>query len=377
MADRDKDISRRDSTGERTRLDSTGERLRNDSTGDNGPRARRTLPRPLLRLLVIFAAIIVLVVIIVVVARTVINSGEAAAYQRYMTAVADILKQSDTQVGAKLEKLLTAPGEINRTQIQNQLDDFVSKSEALEVRAKALDAPKDMVNESVHQMFLMVMSFRTLGVTELKPALMNALEVQDTSGADLIAHALRYLTNSDFLYHEVFLPKATELLQKKQLTGVTVPPSQFLSDADITSAPKVLNILAELRSSGNRQAVHGVALDKVVAMPDTKEITAGGTFNLGATSSLEFWVTVENQGNMPEANVPVVITLQVSGETTKQTVTAKIPQLSAKTTATVKVSGIEPTAYGAVAILKVKVGPVTDEKFTDNNSLQARLIFKI
>jgi len=65
---------------------------------------------------------------------------------------------------------------------------------------------------------------------------MDALEVQDTSGSGAIAHALRYLTNSDFLYHEVFLPKVTGILQKKQMTGVTVPPRS--SCPILTSPPR-------------------------------------------------------------------------------------------------------------------------------------------
>jgi hypothetical protein len=79
---------------------------------------------------------------------------------------------------------------------------------------------------------------------------------------------------------------------------------------------------------------------------------------------------------MVETNVPVVITLQVgSGEAQK--VTVKIPQLKAKDLQTVDVKGLNPTAYGTKATLKVKVGPVADEKFTDNNSVVAYLIFKL
>jgi hypothetical protein len=371
----------RDSTGEGLRLDSTGERGNRDASQPDGdgprPRRRRVLPQPVLRLLVVFAAIIIVVVVIVVAVRSAIHSGEGAEYQRYMTSVADILNSSDTQVGAPLEKLLTSPGDISRSEIQNDLDTFITKSEELEAQAKALGAPKDLVSQSVHQIFLTVMSFRRLGTTELKPALMNALEVQDTSGADLIAHALRYMTNSDFLYQEVFLPKATEILQQKGISGVTVPPTQFLSDPDITSAPNVLNIIARLRSTGNLQAVHGVAVDKVVAMPDAKEITAGGTFNLTASADLVFEVTVENQGNMEEKNVPVLVTLQAKGETQAQKVTVTIPSMKPKATATVDVKGINPTAYGVQATLKVKAGPVTDEKFLSNNLIQATLIFKL
>jgi len=166
MTDRDRDETYYDSV--------TGERRR---------RQKRTLPRPLLRLLLVLAVIVVVVVIVVVAVRAALHSGEAADYQRYMTAVADVLKRSDTEVGAELEKLLTAPGDTNRTQIQTRLDEFVAASETLEVEAKALEAPKDLVEQSIHQVFLLVMSFRQTGVAELKPALMNALEVQDTEVA--------------------------------------------------------------------------------------------------------------------------------------------------------------------------------------------------
>jgi hypothetical protein len=333
-----------------------------DSTGERNRRQKKKLPKPLLRLLLILAAIIIVVVVIVVVARGVIHG--------------DILKRSD-QVGADLGQLLQNPGDTNRSQIQTRFDKFVVDSDALEVEAKALEAPKDMVEQSVHQMFLLVMSFRQIGVSSLKPAIMNALDAQETKVAvEQISHALAYLVNSDFLYDEVFVTRSRALLQEKQLTGVTVPPTDFVSDDAITSAANVLDMLAVLKSTGDRQAVHGVAISKVVAMPDQKEITAGGTFNLTASASLTFVITVENQGNQDEKNVPVLITLQV-GTADPQRVTVEIPQIGAKEEATIEVQGINPTAYGEVAVFRVKAGPVQGEKYTENNSVKATVIFKL
>ena len=345
-------------------------------TGERNRRPKKKLPKPLLRLLLILAAIIVVVVVIVVVARGVIHNGEATDYQRYMTKVADILQRSDA-IGTDLIKLLEDPGDTNRTQIQVKLDQFVADSEALEVEAKALDAPKDMVEQSIHQIFLLVMSFRQVGVTDLKPAIMNALDAQETDVAvEQIAHALTYLVNSDFLYDEVFVTKATAILQEKQLTGVAVPPTDFVSDEEITSSAKVLDMLAGLKSTGNRQAVHGVAIVKVVAMPDEKELTAGGTYNLTSSSDLVFRVTVENQGNQAETNIPVLVTLQV-GTADPQRVTIEIPSIKPKQETTAEVKGINPSAYGDKATFRVKVGPVANEKYTENNSLKAYVIFKL
>ncbi len=346
------------------------------ASGERKRRQRKVLPKPLLRLLLILAAIVIIVVVIVVVARSAIRGGEAADYEVYMTEVAEILKQSDA-VGADLEKMLTAPGDTNRTEIQTRLDGFVATSERLEVEAGALEAPKDFIESGVHQFFLLVMNFRQTGVSELKPALMNALEVEDTEvTAEQVSHALAYLANSDFLYEEVFISKATDILTERELTG-KVPTSSFLSDPDLASNASVQDILAGLRSTGSLQAVHGVALGKVIAMPDNKEITPGGTFNLTSSEALAFEVTVENQGNMDEKNVSVVITLLSSDSTEPQTVTKEIPLIKAKKEITLTVEGLNPTAYGEVALLEVEAGPVQDEKYRDNNSMEANVIFKL
>jgi len=347
------------------------------ATGERERRQKRVLPKPLLRLLVILAVIIIAVVVIVVVARNAIRSGESTEYQAYMDSVAGILEESDT-VGAELVEMLTNPGDTNRTEVQSRLDGFVSSGEQLQVQAEALEAPKDLVDSGIHQFFLLVMSFRKTGMTELKPALMNALEVEDTDvTAEGISRALYYLTNSDFLYKEVFVPRAKDLLAKKELAGVTVPASQFFSDPDLASNAQVLDILAGLESTGNLQAVHGVALDKVVAMPDDKEIKAGGTFNLTAIDELAFEVTVENQGNTDEKNVKVTITLLSSESPDPQKVVAEIPLIKAKQKAKVTVQGISPSPYGEVAVLKVKAGPVPEEKYSGNNQIEANVIFKL
>jgi hypothetical protein len=320
----------------------------------------------------------VIIVIIVVSARGCSSRGEATNYNRYMLAVSDILEQSDA-VGAELVQLLTNPGDTNRSEVQGKLDSFISACEQLEVEARQLEVPEGFLGDSaVHVMFLLVMNFRTQGATELKPAVMNALEVQDTEvPAQQILHALYYLTNSDFLYAEVFLKRASEILAQRELTGILTPSSQFLPDPDLASKDQVVNvILAGLRNTEVLQAVHGVALKKVIAMPDDKEITGNGTFNLTASDQLTFNVTVENQGNMDERDVPVTITLSSESSQSQQK-TVTIPLIKAKTEIEVPVEGLNPTPYGEKALITVKAGPVPEEKYSANNSLEAHVIFKL
>ena len=329
----------------------------------------------MIRLLLFVVALIVLIVIIVLAARGCSSGGDASDYNRYMLAVADILKRSDA-VGADLTELLTNPGDTNRTQIQTKLDSFIGTCEQLEVEAQKLETPNDLLD--VHQMFLVVMNFRQQGTTDLKPAIMGALDVQDTEvPAQAIQHSLYYLTSSDFLYAEVFSRRTAEILAEKKTSGVLAPSSQFFTDPNLASKTEVLAILARLKNTGVLQAVHGVALKKVVAMPDNKEITDGGTFNLTMDAALSFVVTVENQGNMDETDVPVVVSLRSSESAEPVEVTVKIPSIKAKTEIEWTVDGLDPSGYGEVALLRVEAGPVQGEKNPDNNWIEADVIFKL
>ncbi|OFV84059.1 MAG: hypothetical protein A2W26_01815 [Acidobacteria bacterium RBG_16_64_8] len=294
-----------------------------------------------------------------------------------MSEVADILKKSDA-MGDELVQLLTKPGDTTRKDIQTRLDQFTAISEELELRAMSLDAPKELIEQSVHQFFVLVMTFRHAGLAALKPSLMTALEVQDIDvSSEQVSRALYYLTNSDFLYREVFIPKATDILKTKNVTGVNVPSTQFLADPDIASKSRAQEILADLKSTGNLQAVHGVAVSKVVAMPDDKNIDSGGTYNLQSSDELAFVVSVENQGNMAEKDVPVTVTLLSPDSTQPQKVTVKVPELKPKEEFEVTVEGINPSPYGEVALLRVEAGPVKDEKFKDNNWMEANVIFTL
>jgi hypothetical protein len=112
-------------------------------------------------------------------------------------------------------------------------------------------------------------------------------------------------------------------------------------------------------------------------MPDEKEIAAGGTFNLTSSDELAFLVTVENQGNMDETDIPVTISLRSSQSAEPQVVTFEITALKAKTEIEVTVEGLNPTPYGEVALIRVEAGPVPEEKYSDNNWLEANVIFKL
>jgi hypothetical protein len=74
----------------------------------------------------------------------------------------------------------------------------------------------------------------------------------------------------------------------------------------------------------------------------------------------------------------VVVSLQVAADSAApQEVTVEIPEMKPSEEQTVTVKGLNPTAYGEVALLRVEVGPVPEEKYNDNNLVKADVIFTL
>ncbi|GAB4254475.1 MAG: hypothetical protein Kow00122_12560 [Thermoleophilia bacterium] len=338
-------------------------------------RERRGSSAPLVRLLLVLAAVVVVVLVGGLLIRSWLHNREVSSYATYMSQVAGILKRSD-ETGRDLSRLLQNPGDATRKDVQTKLDRYIGTAAKLTDEAKALAAPKDLLE--AQQWFVATMQLRSRGLENLKPSLMNALEVQDMEvSSETVARAMLMLVLSDVAYEEFFMTRASDILKQRSIEGVTVPSTDFITDSNLASTAAIKEILTTLKSSQNLQSVHGVALKEVRALPAEKVIEADGTYNLQSTDSLRFVVTVENQGNMAEKDVPVEVSLTSPNSAQPQIVAIKIPELKAKETTKVTISGINPTEYGEKALLKVRVVPVPEEKNKENNSLEAHLIFLI
>ena len=80
--------------------------------------------------------------------------------------------------------------------------------------------------KEAHQWFAATMQLRTRGLTNLKPSLMNALEVQDIEVSSDSGHArLQLLMLSDVAYQEFFVERATDGAHREEdLRASPCPP---------------------------------------------------------------------------------------------------------------------------------------------------------
>jgi hypothetical protein len=335
--------------------------------------SRPGLSGPFIRLLLVIAVVTVIVVLGGLLIRSWLHSREVSSYEAYMTQVTSILERSD-KMGRELSRLLLEPGETTRKDLQTRLDQYITTSTQLTEEAKALEAPSDLAE--AHQWFVATMQLRNRGLENLKPGLLRALEVEDVEvSSETISRAMLLLVLSDVAYEEFFVSRASEVLKEQEIGGVTVASTDFITDSSLSSKATIAEILDLMRSSESLQTVHGVALTEVLALPAEKLIESDGTYNLQSTDDLKFVVTVENQGNVNETDVPVELTLTSPASPQPQIVAVKIPEIKAKESKKITISGVNPTDYGEKALLQVSVGPVQDEKIQENNVLEAHVIF--
>jgi hypothetical protein len=336
-------------------------------------RDRHLLSQPVVRVLAVAVVVVVVVLLAGLFIRNWLHNREVSAYSTYITQVSSILKRSDV-MGRDLSRLLMDPGQATRKDVTTRLDQYISASTKLTAESKALTVPDDL--KEAQQTFVFTMQLRDRGLTNLKPALLQALEVQDTEvSSETIARAMLFLVVSDVIYDEFFVTRATSVLKQRQITGVNVGSTKFVSDSSLSSQAKIKEILTLLRGNESVQTVHGVALKEVRALPANTVIQRDGLYNLQSTDQLKFVVTVENQGNVLEKDVPVEISLTAPSAAQPQIVAMKIPELKAKEVKKVTITGVNPTAYSEKALLTVTVGPVKEEKNTANNKLEAHVIF--
>ena len=134
-----------------------------------------------------------------------------------------------------------------------------------------------------------------------------------------------------------------------------------------------------LGASAKLGGIHGVALDGVTAKPSGTALVRGKSVPIPASPDLSFVVTVENQGSVAESDVPVEVVLVLpGGDKLKQTAT--IAAISAGKKPDGRGPGVRrsPTRRSAASsTLRVKVGPVPEERVLTNNSATYQFLLQL
>lgn len=355
-------------------------RVRPQRTG--GPR-RPSAPPPgavaLARLAGFVALAIAIVVGLVFWVGSCQGKSQHDEYASYMNDIRPIA-QSSAQAGTAFVNTLGSQS-LTTTGLESKLELWSRQQQEYYDEALRLRPPGPL--QGVHQQVLATLQLRAIALAGLADALSRAGSKETGDVADSLATQAQTLTASDIVWADLFKLPATELLTRLGIRGVIAPPSQFISNPLVISPHSFGEVYGRLKSTtptGQVSGLHGSALQKTEAVSNgaTKELGTSAPTTVDVGADLVFKVTFLNSGNSQQVQVPVTLTVIVSGKpvvTKKQAVQSISPQQQA----TVSFGNLQlpPTSFGARAEVQIKIGKVPGEKRLDNNSATYPVFFSL
>jgi hypothetical protein len=350
--------------------------------GPRGPTSRPpTHFTPLLRLVGLIAFAILIVVLLVFWVNSCQDGGKRASYERYLERLRVVATSSD-RLGREMNGLLTTPG-IKPAELEQRLRGLAQQQLQDTATAQEIRAPGPLRMQQ--QFAVEALRLRASGVKRLADALRLTASSRNTARASrLLADQATRLVASDVMWEDLFRAPATDELKKEDITGVTVPDSNFVVNPDLASsrawASVFQRVVGGASTGGSDGLLHGTQLISVVALPKGQRLTPSSSSatpnTVVASPDLAFEVTVEDSGDAQEVQVPVVITIALPKPIVKKQFIDLInPGEQAKVV--FRNIDLPSGAFAREVKLRVEVQPVPGETRTDNNSAEYPVIFSL
>ncbi len=300
------------------------------------------------------------------------NEG-SSQYTDYAIQANKLVRRSN-ETAEGFSELKTQVSTISRAELKARLTQYTKDCADVQEDCALLRAPEEL--RRTHSYLQLCFEIRAKGMEDYQPAIFNALKDEDLEvAASQVSKALRYLVLSDDAY-ALFKEKAEDFFKGK---GVDVSLLELVSfDEELVfEKSSVLSFLQQLKGVEALEVIHGVAIVELSTNPrwieyDEKSKTA--TFS--ETEDFVVVITVENQGNQIENDVPIEAILKSEIELEEQIASARIGSLAPGARETVTIQGLEPTGDGIVNLLTVTVGPLTGEKLITNNTREFKFVVK-
>ncbi len=348
-------------------------RIRRPRRGGGGP--RRPVPPPtgavaLARLVGLVALAIAVVVALVFWVGACQGASKHDEYATYMTKVR-ALAQSSAKVGQEFAAKLDSQG-LKLADLETSLEQWSQQEQQAYDQAQQIAPPGPL--RSAHQQVLDTLQLRAIGLAGLANALAQTNVKNASTAATQLAGQAQLLSASDIVWTELYKLPATQTLKALGITGVVVPPSQFVTNPDVISSRSFQIVYDRLKPASTGGTPSGVHGDNLVS---TKAVGGGRTVTLTTTSpstvyvsaDLAIQVTVEDSGNFEEVNVPVTMTVKVGGKTlfTQKKLITGIQPAEQQTLSFTNLQ-LTPDAFGHNASITIDVKAVPGEQKLDNNS---------
>jgi CARDB len=299
-------------------------------------------------------------------------------YASYVDKV-NALANGDKKLGEEFSGKLIAPG-LKQSQLENLLQQYAQQEQQSYTQAQQIRPPGPL--RAAHQNLVNAIELRAKGFAGLGDALARAnVKKNATAVAEALTAEGEVLSAGDVVWEQLYRIPATQELQKVGVTGVAIPASKLIPNADLVSARSfglLLTRLGGASAGGTVTGKHGDGLISVHVTPQGTDLSTSSPTTVTVSQDLTMTATVEDSGDSAETNVPVTLTITAGGKQIfKKTKT--IPVIAASEQKTVSFTGFDvpPSAFASPATVTVFVSPVPGEQNLTNNKGVYSILFTL
>jgi hypothetical protein len=336
-------------------------------------RRRSRVPFPII--VIIFVLLILLLLYLIGIFDTrkepAAEAEKTSELANYARKVSTLVKRSNT-VAAEFREARDQVPPLSRSELENKLNRAIEESNKIAEEVSNYEAPPKMLK--AHAYLQLTFDLRAKAIDDYREALFNALEdINVDVASSQMFRALLDLYLSDRVYR-YFTEEFQLVASASEESTPAIPTSSFLDEEKIYEPDQVKFYIASLKERPSLEVIHGVALlpGSIQFNPGIKT-SEGRYYVLLSSPTLAVTISVQNQGNQVESNVPVSATLKVAGDPTPRKKVTTIEVIQPGETKAVTISDI-PTSPGVKSLLTIMAGPVVGEKFLGNNKLEYTII---
>jgi hypothetical protein len=289
------------------------------------------------------------------------------------------LAASSTALGTSFASELASA--TKQSDLQTKLEQFAQQEQQEYDQAQQIRPPGPL--RQIHQSLVDALELRAKGLAGLGAAVAS-YNPKSTSAASATSDALsseaQLLTASDVVWEQLFRQPATQELKAEGVTGVVVPKSTFVSNAEIVSSRSFGVVLQHLKGAttgGTPSGLHGDQLVSVVANPGGTRLSTSTATTVKVSTNLAFVATVQDSGNSEETGVKVDLTITAGSTKIKRTQTIQAISANQQQSVTFTSFNLPSSAFGNKATVDVVVEKVPGETKLSNNSASYTVFFTL
>lgn len=244
--------------------------------------------------------------------------------------------------------------------LDGQLQDIEGQCKEQLDKAREIVAPEGL--DLAHSSLLICLEQRYRAMKNYRPDLINALNAVDLDVyAQSISEDMQELVYSDGNYR-FFKSAVIEVAEGSNIADLALADSIWVADWQEATVESVRSVLEAVKGT----ELHGVAVGAVTLNPEGR-IDDENIHRLPATEEVSVTVNLENQGNRIETEVKVSISLYSDTDPTPSVQEQTVDSIGPGETLQVIFQGLRPNSGGVRNVLEIKVEPVPQEAFVENN----------